>query len=86
MAISVGALRTPSMQARHTKLGSFHPDNACELCRKTISGSGVDVRLDHEQYEFVTEAEAAERGYAVSLFKVGADCAKRIERALKAAS
>lgn len=86
MAIYVEDLRTESMKARHKKLGNFHPDNACELCLKLIKpGFGVQVAIDHEQYEFVTDAEAEERGDAVSLFTVGADCAKRIRKALEAA-
>lgn len=85
MAIPVGSVRTPSMKNRWHRLGGFHPDGACELCGKILK-SPVSVAIDHETYEFVTEAEARDRGDKVSLFDVGSDCATRIAKALSDAS
>ena len=89
MSIAVEAVRTDSMKHRvdrEQRIGISHID-ACELCRKPVSTlSAVMVAIDHEQYEFVTEAEAFARGDSVSLFPVGPDCARRITRALKANS
>jgi hypothetical protein len=85
MAIAVGNVRTPTMKARMGRLGGFFPDNACELCMKVLGSTTAQVAIDHETYEFVTVTEAQERGDAVSLFSVGADCARRIRRALVAA-
>lgn len=92
MAISVESVRTESMKNRLEKeqrSGLSHMD-ACELCRKPMKLTDIGdhqkfVALDHERYEFVTEDEATERGEAVSLFPVGADCERRIKRALRAA-
>lgn len=84
MAIPVGKLRTPAMARRHARLGGFHPSNACELCRKVIKdGREIMVAIDHESYEFVTEAEAQARGDSVSCFPVGPDCARLIRKALE---
>jgi hypothetical protein len=85
MAIDVDAVRTDAMRQRHRKLNGFHPDNGCELCRKVIkAGREMLVAMDHETYQFVTAQEAQERGDAVSGFPVGADCYRRIQRALAA--
>ena len=81
MAISVGNLRSA---AASRKLESgFHPDGVCELCQKPLRDE-ILIAIDHEQYEFVTDAEAIERGDAVSLFPVGPDCFRKIRRALAA--
>lgn len=81
MAVAVDDVRTAAMRARV----ALHRDNDCELCRKPLAeGRGEWVAIDHENSEFVAGAEAEARGDAVSLFLVGADCARRIKRALKA--
>lgn len=73
------------MKKRHKKLAGFHPMDACELCLKNIKSlRAPEVAIDHERYEFVTDAEAAQRGDSVSLFRVGPDCERRIRRALAA--
>lgn len=47
-----------------------------------LQGASSKVTVTYQLREFVTEAEAKERGDAVSLFSVGADCERRIKRAL----
>ncbi|CAM6054454.1 unnamed protein product [Sphagnum tenellum] len=80
MAIGVGSLR--SAAATRKLQSGWHPIDACELCQKTLKNDRRLVAIDYERYEFVTEAEAAERGDAVSLFPVGAACFRKIQRAL----
>jgi hypothetical protein len=82
MAIKVGNLRSAS--AKRQIESGFHSMDACELCQKPLKGEPLLVAIDHECYEFVTDAEAKERGDAVSLFPVGADCYRKIKRALTA--
>jgi hypothetical protein len=82
MAISVDSLRSPA--AKRKLESGFHPVDACELCQKALTGEPMLIAIDHECYEFVTDLEATERGDAVSLFPVGADCYRKIKRALAA--
>lgn len=84
MAIRVGDLRSAAAKRKLEK-SCFHPDDACELCQKILKDDSRFVAIDHERYEFVNEAEAAERGDAVSLFQVGPDCFRKIQRALAVA-
>lgn len=83
MAIPVKSLRSPALRAKMQRT-NWHPTNACELCQKPLRDpdNSPSVAIDHENYEFVTETEAEERGDAVSLFYVGPDCARKIKHAL----
>jgi len=83
MAIYLPNLRTKSMKARRESLGGFHDSNACELCLKPLRAEGEWLWMNHETYECVTEAEAVALGVDhASQFQFGADCAKRVRKAL----
>jgi hypothetical protein len=85
MALRVSSLRSEAVRARMART-NWRPLNACELCQKPLRDPDNSplVAIDNEQYEFVTDAEATERGDAVSRFSVGPDCERRIKRALAA--
>ena len=57
-------------------------DADCTLrCEPIKAYREVMVAIDHEHCQFVTEAEAVERGEAVSLYSVRSSCAEVIPRA-----
>lgn len=77
-------IRTAAMRRRYQMANGMHHATACELCLKPLTAPPVMLAIDHERYEAVSEIAVSERGDAVSLYPFGADCARRVRRALRA--
>ncbi|HEY0206501.1 MAG TPA: hypothetical protein VGC15_20405 [Acetobacteraceae bacterium] len=80
MAIKCIELQTAGFRKRMDQSTS---GNECCICgRQTEGRTALHVAIDHCSYEFVTDAEAAERGEDVSLYPIGPECEKRWRKAI----
>lgn len=67
-----------SDQYRKRTAHGYTGDECC-ICGRQTSGlaGAIHVPVDHTRSEFVTDAQADERGEHVSLYPIGPECVKK---------
>ena len=73
-----------SEQYKKRTAQGYSGDECCICGKPTLGQNGaIHVPVNHENSEFVTDAQAETMGDAVSLFPVGPECAKKWSRLFK---